>query len=384
MASAVARVGMLTGVIVRSRPVRWVRLASRGFLADQCLLRASGLTTSTLLALVPLLAIVFAILKGAGFERLLHPLLLDRVPVLSPEAVEQLVTYIGRANAQAVGGIGLAALLISAWSLFDNTERSLNRVFGAPRSRGILSRLGEYVAMLIVATLLLTLSISLQTVLGSQTLLDRFLGDRIAGEATWALVHVLPWLAAWVGFTMVYAWRPTTWVPWRSALAGGILGGSLFQAVQLGYIELQLGFARYHAIYGALAQLPILVVWVYVSWAVTLLGAEAAAWHRVLDKPPDDPDLDGPGQTRSRVAWEVLGEVVCAFGEGRPTPGPEELAARLGHAVQDVRDAVAPLIEARILAEAGEGHGYLPARSPSTVSLDELLARAGRARLPGG
>ena len=77
----------------------------------------------------------------------------------------------------------------------------------------------------------------------------------------------------------------------------------------------------------------------------------------MLDKPADDPDLDGPGQTRSRVAWEVLGEVVCAFGEGRPTPGPEELAARLGHAVQDVRDAVAPLIEARILAEAGAGHG---------------------------
>jgi membrane protein len=349
-------------------PVRWFLDVVQNFFRDDCLLRASALTTSAMLALIPLLAIVLAFLQGAGFEQYLRPLLLDRFPVLSPEAVDQMLGYIGRANAQALGGIGFAALLISAWGLFENVERSLNAVFGAPKARSLFLRGGEYLAMLLAGTILLILVVSLPTLVRSETLVERFLGERVASQTAWAVLRFSPWVVVWGGFTVLYSWMPNLYVPWRSALAGGLVGGTLFELLQIAYIGLQVSFSRYHAIYGALAQLPILVVWMFLAWAIVLLGAEAAARTGAL-RTGEDPAarrLDG-------IAWTVLREVLAAFAEGRATPHPRDIAAQLGCPVGEVQRAVEPLVRARVIVEPGDGHGYLPARAPSAISAEDLV-----------
>ncbi len=360
--------------------ILWPTRMLRGFLRNRCLLHASALSYSTLLAVVPLLAVVLALLKGAGFENHLRPFLLQRFPVLEPEAVRQLLAYINRANAQAVGGIGLLALFVVSWAMLSNIEDTLNQIFGIRRARGLLRRTTEYLSMIVVGAMIIVLSIMLQTVLGSPTLIQHLFGDQVASGATRVGLTLLPWVSAWAGLTFLYSWMPNTRVPLGAALLGGLFGGTLFQLVQLGYIELQLGFARAHAIYGALAQLPILLVWVYLSWLVVLLGAESVVARRSLFVREDETlaRSAGPAPAPELLALLVLREVGDAFRAGTPTLRADEMAVRLGVGVRAVRDAVEPLTRAGILVEPDGEHGYLPAAALSTLSLERILSALGR------
>ncbi len=362
--------------------VRWVARTASGFRRDACLLRASALTTSTLLAVVPLLAVVLALLKGAGFGSHLRPFLLQRFPVLDPDAIDQLLAYISRANAQAVGGIGLLALFLVSWAMLSNIEDSLNHIFGIRRARGLLRRTSEYLSMIVVGALTVVLSIFLQTVLGSPTLIEHLFGDRVASGTTRLGLTLLPWVSVWGGLTFLYCWMPNTRVPLGQSLLGALIGGTLFQLLQLGYIQLQLGFSHAHAIYGALAQLPILLMWVYLSWLAVLLGAEAVVARRSLSVREDETLTRpvGPALAPELLALLALREVGDACRAGPPTLRADELAVRFGVSARALRDAVEPLTQAGILVEPDSEHGYLPSAALSTLSLERILA----ALSPGG
>lgn len=373
---SLARVRLLLDAAGQQPGVVWLRRSARGFTEDRCLLQASALTYSTLLAIVPLLALVLALLKAAGFADNLRPFLLERFPVLDPAIVEAVLEYINRANAQAVGGIGLVALLAAAWAMLGNVESSLNSIFGVRTKRGYARRTSEYLAMLLVGTSLIVASFAARTFLESPAMIERMLGPAAAGGATRFGVELLPWVTTWIAFVFLYTWMPNTRVPIGRALLGALLGGTLFQLVQLGYIELQIGFARYHAIYGALAQLPILLVWVYLSWLVVLLGAEGIAAAGALHVEP----LGEGALPADLLALAALRDILDAFEAGRPTPRAAELAVRLGVPTDAVHAALAPLLKSGLLVEPEAGHGYLLARSPRAISLGQLVGALGPVR----
>ncbi len=363
----------------RSCTVRCLGRTLHGFLRDRCALRASALTFTSLLALVPFLAVVLALLKGAGFEESLRPFLLSRVPVLSEALVDQLLAYIDRANAQAVGGIGFAALMFSAWTLLFNVESSLNHILGVRKPRSTLLRFGEYVAMLMVGTVILVLSTLLQTVLGNPLLFEKLIGPAAASGLSGVALSTLPWLSVWVGFAFLYSWMPAIRLQAEARLISAFVAGTLFQLVQLTYIELQLGFARLHVIYGALAQLPIVLIWIYLSWLVVLLGAELASAFTTRHIAKEPGAVKGPRGAVPPVALGLMAlrATLQTFRSGSVTQRADELAARFDTSAQAVRAAVEPLIEAGILVEPDAEHGYLPATSPSTISLERALVALG-------
>jgi membrane protein len=357
---------------LRKHPVYlWLEAVTTGFVRDDCMVRASALTFSTSLALVPLLAVVLAILQGAGFAEYLRPFLLERAPMLDEATVDALLQYIDRANTQAIGGVGFAALLITTWSMLSGIESSLNHILGVTTSRGYLQRAGEYLGMVVGGAVLVVLSIAAQTVLEHPPLIRAVLGDEIADVGVGLAVKLLPWGLVWVAFALLYAWMPHAKLRLSEVVLGGLLGGSLFQLVQLGYLELQVGFARYHAIYGAIAQLPILLVWIYFSWAVALLGGEAVAALRRVRGALDAP-LDPHGE--HAIAFLVLRAVYDAFERGESTPDAATLAARLDLRVYELREAVEPLVRTGILVEADEAAGYLPSSAAGAVPLERVLA----------
>ena len=354
----------------------WAWRTWNGFWEHRNLVNASALTYSTMLAVVPLVAVVLALLQAAGFAESLRPFLLEQFPVLDAEVVDSLLDYIGRANAQAVGGVGLAALLITCGAMLGNVESSLNHILGVRQPRGYGRRLSDYFAMLMVGAIMVAASIAGRTIVQSDLLLESILGVE---QAAPLLLRFAPWFTAWAGFFFLYTWMPNRSVPWRAALIGAVVGGSLFQLVQLGYVELQIGFSRYHVVYGALAQLPILLVWVYLSWVVVLVGAEGIAALSTLGEPPR---VAGSEQwTPSWLALAALNEVTRAFELAEPTPRAEVLAVRLGVSVQGLRQALEPLLDAGILVEPDDEHGYLPAASPAALTLDSVLAPLRRRRL---
>ncbi len=363
----------------RSYSVRCLSRTLRGFLRDRCPLRASALTFTSLLALVPFLAVVLALLKGAGFEESLRPFLLSRVPVLGEALVDQLLAYIARANAQAVGGIGFAALLLSSWTLLFNVESSLNHILGVRTPRSTLLRFGEYVAMLIVGTAILVLSTLLQTVLGNPLLFEKLIGPAAASGLSGVALTTLPWLSVWVGFAFLYGWMPAMRLRPEARMLSAFVAGTLFQFVQLAYIELQLGFARLHLIYGALAQLPIVLVWIYLSWLVVLLGAELASSFTTRHIAVDPSVARSPRGAVPRLALGLMAlrATLEAFRSGTATQRADELAARFDTSAHAVRAALEPLLQAGILVEPDAEHGYLPATSPSAISLERALVALG-------
>ncbi len=368
----------LLALLQRHAALLWAWRTWHGFWEHRNLVNASALTYSTMLAVVPLVAVVLALLQAAGFSESLRPFLLDQFPVLDATVVDALLDYIGRANAQAVGGVGLVALLITCGAMLGSVESSLNHILGVRQQRSYGRRMSDYFAMLLVGAVMVVASIAGRTLVESPLLLESILGVQ---DAVPLLLRFSPWLTAWAAFFFLYTWMPNRSVSWRSALVGALVGGSLFQLVQVGYVELQLGFARYHAVYGALAQLPILLIWVYLSWVVVMIGAEGIAALSALREPPR---VSGSDEwAPAWLALAALHEVTRAFEQAEPTPRAEALAVRLGVSVQSLRQALDPLLTAGVLVEPDDEHGYLPAAAAAAVPLESVLAPLRRQAITG-
>jgi len=367
------------------RLLRLVVLAGRGFDRDRCLLRASALTYATLLALVPLLAFAFALLNGLGFEERLRPLLVEGLAAGSEPLVERLLGYVRNASAGRVGAVGLLALLVSALALLANVQQSFNEIWGVRETRPAARRFADFFAVLAFGPLLVGAAITMTASLQASSVVQALQEQQVLGRLVTLAFRALPYVAVWAAFALLYRFMPDARVRAGPAVAGGVVAGTLWQLCQWGYVHFQVGVSRANAIYGTLAALPVLMVWIYVSWAIVLLGLEVTASLQNLDAARREQAAGPPGETRGpHVALAVLLACVQDWQAGGPAPSDEAIAGRLGLPVRNVRLALADLVEARLLArvEGLEGaSGHLPARAPDGMRVWEVLGVLGSTRL---
>src|SRR5262252_6776128 len=262
-------------------PLRVLFIVVRGFLFDHhCLLYASSLTYTTLLALVPMLAFALAFLMGLGIYTLLERILLCLFRTVSEDTVRMLLDYASNIDVRTLGSIGLATLLLTTILQVGNVERSLNEIWGVRAERPWLRKIADYASVLVLGPVALLLATGINTRLHSPMFVAHWRGIRLIGDAmtlfSTGVSTALPYVALWLVFAFFYAFLPNTRVRAIPALIGGIVGGTLWQIAQWVYIAFQVGVANAQAVYGALAQLPVLMLWLYVSWVMTLIGAEVA------------------------------------------------------------------------------------------------------------
>jgi len=229
-----------------------------GFVQDLCLIRASALTFLSLMALVPTLAIGFALLRGLGWTGMrLEKLILSKATLLSPEAIEVVVSYIDKTNFAGLGAIGGSILLVTFVSVMTNIEVSFNAIWGNAAPRSLFRRVTNYFGVMIVAPFLLVIATSMTALVSSLSAFEWFdsrfdvagSADQLFGYAIYGVV--------WVLFAFLYLFIPNTRVRVFPALVGGVVAGSVWQLTQWTYIRFQVGMANYNAIYGAMAQLPL-------------------------------------------------------------------------------------------------------------------------------
>jgi membrane protein len=261
---------------------RYVQHAATGFTDDQCLLRASALTYTSLLSLVPLLAIMFAVLKGLGVQKRLEPLLLEQFTVGSQEVVASILEYVDRTNVSSLGIAGVIGLLITAIMTLRNMEGAFNWIWKVHRGRSWARTVSDYLSILMIAPFCFLLAMSATAYFSSPAIVEKMASIWLVGGYYRFLIKLGPFVFIWIAFTACYMLMPNTRVRFTSALWGGVVGGTLWQLAQWGYVHYQIGMGKYNAIYGALSQLPILLVWIYVSWVILLLGAELAYAHQNL------------------------------------------------------------------------------------------------------
>ncbi|MBW2447770.1 MAG: YihY family inner membrane protein [Deltaproteobacteria bacterium] len=358
------------------RPLQLTVLLGEGFLRDHLLLRASALTYVSLLALIPLLAIAFSIVGAIGVSDDLATVVVGQLAAVSPEAEARILETVANVKLGQLGTIGAVALLLTSILAIGNVEQALNEVWGVREQRDYVRRFTDYLAVLVTAPLMLAVAISAAAAFRSQTLVQRMLEyDTLATLYQIGLGYV-PTVVIAFAFAFLYRFLPNTHVRISSALLGGGVAAVLFTVTQSVYVGFNIGAARYSALVGGLAWLPLLFAWIYVSWAIVLVGAELAFAHQNLDHYRREVLGAPPGAAaREAMGLEIVLELARAFRSGSGARNAEALAARLDMPVRSVRDLCSELVSAGIASPFGsdkEG-GYQLGRAAERVTVLDVL-----------
>jgi len=264
--------------------LRVILLASRGFLRDHCQKTASVLTYYSLLNVVPVVAVAFAIAKGFGLEKLIEKQILHMAEKANWQAdiTTQIISFSHRLLEQARGGLiaGIGAVLLfwTVISILGKIEESLNDICEVKKSRTLVRKFSDYIAMMVFAPFLLIISSSATILVASQMkgIVNQIALLGVFSKVILLLLNLLPYVSIWILLTTLYLVMPNTKIPIRSAILGGITAGTITQIVQWIYIKFQIGAASYGAIYGSFAALPLFLAMLQISWMIVLFGAEMA------------------------------------------------------------------------------------------------------------
>ena len=253
--------------------VKIIYLSIEQFLNDRIPVRASALTYSTLLSIIPILALLFAIARGFGFDALMEQQIKSGVMSKQSELVFSWVnSYLQHAQSGIFIGVGLIMLLFTILVLIDNIERSFNAIWQVKRPRTVFRQITDYFSMLLLLPLLIVISSGLTIVMTTYVKdLETFL---LLGPMLKFLVRLVPYALTWGMFIALYVFMPNTKVKLSHAWFPGILAGSAFQAFQYFYVNSQIWISNYNAIYGSFAAIPMFLLWTQVSWTICLFGAE--------------------------------------------------------------------------------------------------------------
>lgn len=248
-------------------------------LRDNCPQIAASLAYATLLAIIPLTVLVYKIYTAAfinlEWQQKSQAFIFDS---LSPTTAEHVREYLfdNAIQASSINFIGLLMLLISVLFMMYTIDSALNSIWKINTPRHLVRRLFVYLALLIFGPLAVSFSLFVSTYLVSLPLISSFVGE----TAGLGIVSWLPFLVLWFAFVMLYKWVPDCEVKWFQALIGGTLAACLSEIAKNGFILYISYFQVYELLYGALAAIPLLLIWIYLTWLIVLIGAEVAYFVR--------------------------------------------------------------------------------------------------------
>jgi membrane protein len=361
---------------------RVLTVTVRGFLDDRLSFRAAALTYFTVLSIVPFLAFAFAVLKGFGVyasfvEGTIQPYVDETFAANEAlyDAIGHILRFVEQTDVSRLGTLGVVVLAYAAVTLVSNVEVALNDIFGAKTRRPLLRQITDYVTLLVVGPLLLLAATTVSAAAQSSSAL-RFLRETLGlgPLIDFALGFGSVALLAVALFAM-YAILPNVRVRPLAALVGALLGALLWQGSLVLHVQLQMGVARYSALYSVLGALPIFLVWTYVSWLVVLVGACVAAAHQA------DAAVRQPGNAarvdpalEEALALAIAAEVARSFVAGGPRVGAAAIAERLRLPPPVVDAVVEALVRAGLLARVVSGReaGLVPGRDPERIRAEDL------------
>lgn len=372
--------------LVLSRAAQVFVFAALRFRENMCFLRSTALAYTVLLSIVPLLAFVFSILKGLGAEETAKPYILSRIAVSQPEVANRILEYVSNTNVAALGALGLITLLWTVIKVIGTMEDALNDIWEAEKSRSIIRKAVDYTGIIVIAPIFII------SILGIPAFaLTRPIIREIPFQSF--LLHVagvvVPYVLTMFAFAMFYVFMPNTKVRLLPALAGGAVGGTLWQATFWGYATFQYGMSSYNVIYTSFAALPIFLVWLYFSWVVTLYGAEVAfAVEHIGARRPGPQRIRLSPRAYERYGLRIFLDIASAFRRGRPAPAEPKLTRLADASPRVVREVLKVLVKAGLVSEV-QGRKeivYQPARDLNLVTAGAVLAamrRAGGNVVPG-
>jgi len=387
---------------------------------DKVTLRASALTFTVVLSLVPMLALGTAVLKGLGagdqMREAAYTLIeqfetsdseadgvQDEVQVpgrqetdtsLSPgssqevlpteeteqlsnltshlhKAVDQLFDYVDRTDFATLGTFGILGMVLAALGVLGSIEQSMNAIWQTDTGRALGRKIIDYMALMILLPISVNLALATAATLQSPDLLSKIQTFMPFGMDRFFL-KTLPILILVLTFSLLYRFIPNTRVGFIPAIAGGFFGGICWFWVQIIYVKLQIGVSRYNAIYGSFATLPLFFLWIYVAWVIFLLGAEVAfalqawkqyQWKRIILSPV----------IRLAMAFDIMEAALNDFASRKVTTR-NSLAQQLDQPINAIAIIINELVKGGMLHRVtGKLEGYVPSAPSASLTPIEIV-----------
>lgn len=380
------QVGDLTaGRLLFRRAVRIQLAVIRDIGVGQHGLYAASLVYTTLLALAPLLALSFSMIKGFGGADTLEPFLRSILAPLGDQGVSlipRIIEFVNNINVGVLGAVGLAFLIISVLSLMQKVEASFNYIWRVATPRGLGTRIRDHLSVLLIGPLFIFLSMGMTASLRYENTLGRWIGiDGLDTVAT-QLLALVPWLLFTLAFTALYIFMPNTRVRFVPAFIAGALTALGWKVLGLVFSLFVAQSANYAAIYSAFAALVLLMLWLYMAWLLVLAGSSVAYYLQY----PDNMRLGAPAGLRPLAEDRGLALLIAAEISRRFYADPQgntqtRALAMAWHIPTTLADSVlARLSAAGIVLNTQQG--YMPARPFEMLTVAafiELVENAGEA-----
>lgn len=378
---------------------RWRRLAhflymvGRSFVANRAPVRASALAYTTLLALIPILAMFVSIstsfLKKDG-EKPIDDLIGKLVSTVAPQLgltesrdpneaeanrqaiVKNIMVYIDNMNSGTLGATAALALIFVGISLLSTIEATFNDMWGVMRGRAWSSRIVQYWAVLSLGPLFIVTALALTTS-AQFTRVNHFIEEAPFVGAF--IFKLLPFVVLTAFLALFYKLIPNTRVLWTAALVGGLTGGVLLQlnsVFSVVYLSKAVGYSK---VYGSLGAVPIFLVGMYFSWLIVLFGAQVGyAYQNRLAYLQERAAEKINQQGREFVALRLMTYIAQKFEAGERPPSRVEMSKVLCIPSQLAAQVIIPLVASKLLVEVqGEETGYAPGRPLERISMEDIL-----------
>ena len=356
----------------------WIAAAYRSIQAEGLDYRATSLAYTTLLTIVPGLALVFSLLKTFGVNRHLEPFLLQLLEPLGDKAAtitDKTLDFVGRINVGVLGFVGLFTLIYVSVSMLSKIETAFNHIWRVTESRSLMRRAGDYISVIMLGPLLMFSAMGLTASMpGAQTL------QKLGTHEPFATLFflggkLLSLLLVVAAFSFVYLYIPNTRVPWRAALFGGVVGGLTWKLGGLLFAHFVATSASYHAIYSGLAIVILFLIWLDLSWLILLLGGQAAMYfqHPYFLKGHEGFQELG-SRIREGLGLSLMTLIAQRFINNQPPWSIDALAEHAGLPWVTVQEALAVLSQGGLIEETHRDDGsFLPARDIAGITVTEVL-----------
>lgn len=342
--------------------------------------QASSLAYTTLLSLVPLLAVTFSVLKGFGVQNQLEPLLMGYLEPMGEaglEAGHRILDFVENLRVGVLGSLGIALLFYTVLSLLQKVEEAFNEIWGVPRARGLGRRFSDYLSVLLVGPVFIFAGLGVAASALSLEWVRRLAAIEPFGVLILGLGRVMPYLLICMAFAFLYTFLTNTRVRLMPALAGGVFAGVLWYATGLIFARFVANSSSYSAVYSGFAAAVLFVIWVNVGWLIILVGAQVACYwqnpHRLLPRGAGGGSRDSE---RSALALTVMALIGRAHYRRDPLWTLNRLVAQCeGSSPEAVTEVVEALRRKGLIVASGDDQPvYLPAHDIGVIGLQDIVA----------
>lgn len=366
---------------LRALPIKAFRIAYvviRDMLDGQLTLRAMSLVYTTLLSLVPLIAVSFSVLKGFGVHNQIEPILLNLLAPLGDKSIEitqKIIGFVENIKVGVLGSLGLFLLLYTVVALIQKIERSFNYTWHVTRVRPITQRLSDYLSVVLVGPVLIFSAMGITATVTGAEFVQTLSQIEPFGKLIGFVGTMLPYMLVIVAFTFIYTFVPNVKVKIKSALVGALVAGVLWESMGWIFASFVVNSTKYTAIYSAFATLIMFMIWLYLSWLILLVGASIAFYHQHPEHlTRQQHTLMISNRLKELIALQVMYLVASRFYHHQEPWSVDGLSRRMAIPM-GVMESVVSMLETGALLKATDAdpRGFVPAQPLELTKIKDVL-----------